>query len=228
MLVLLFVVALTVVAAAFWFRNDLNKIVPAQLALNVTPTRVLTRTPVTIFLVATSVPATPTHLPPPSALPNTAAPSPTAAPTATFPPTRTVSNQGTRVPPATGTPSPIPTVIPVPAPKLVSPTDGERIIGANKRVDLQFQPAKPLGALDWFRVQVDFLDRAGNAVSWCGFTKNSSQEFPHDFFDDSSPTLRSFLWRVNVVRSNQITPSTCDAPYDILGPSSEPWTFYWY
>jgi hypothetical protein len=221
-------IALILVAAAYWFRNDLSILVPTGLALNSTATPSVTRTPITVILVATRPLGTPTRVPPTRTPANTAAPRPTNTPTWTLTATRTVSNPGTRAPQATETPSPVPTVIPVTAPNPVSPADGERIIGANKRVDLQFQPAQPLGALEWFRLQVDFLDRAGNPVSWCEFTKNSSQEFPRDFFDDSSPTLRSFLWRVNVVRSNQITPTTCDAPYDVLSPSSDPWTFYWY
>lgn len=215
-------------AASYWFRPDLSKLVPTGLALIPTATRAVTRTPVTVVLVATRLPATATTVAHPPTLPNTDVPLPTETPTSTVTGTTNTVDSGTRLPQPTGTPSPVPTIIPVPAPKLVSPAAGERIIGANKRVELQFQPAQPPGAFEWFRVQVDFLDRSGNAVSWCEFTKNSSQEFPRDFFDDSSPNVRSFLWHVSVVRSNQVKPATCDAPYDVSSPSSDPWTFYWY
>jgi hypothetical protein len=125
-------------------------------------------------------------------------------------------------------PSPIPTAIPVSPPQLVAPVDGERISGSNKHVELTYQPAQPLAPQQFYRIQVDFLDRAGNPVSWCGFTRDAVLEFPREFFDDSSPNVRSFLWRVNVVHSNQISPTTCDAPYDTLSAPSDPWTFYWY
>lgn len=228
-LILLAALFVALIAAGYWFRTDLGKLVPTGLTLIPTATRAFTRTPITIVLIATRPPATQTRVAaPPPTLPNTAVPPPTDPPTMTVTASPTASDSETRLPPPTGTPSPVPTIIPVTAPKSVSPANGERIVGANKRVELQFQPAQPLGAFEWFRVQVDFLDRGGNAVSWCEFTKNSSQEFPHDFFDDSSPTVRSFLWHVSVVRSNQVKPATCDAPYDVLSPSSDPWTFYWY
>jgi hypothetical protein len=140
----------------------------------------------------------------------------------------TPENISTQVAQPTELPTLIPSPIPVDAPKLVSPTDGERISGANKEVLLRYQPAQELGRQDWYRVQVDFLDRNGNPVSWCGFSRESAQVFPSAYFDESSPNVRSFLWRVNVVRSNQFDPATCDAPYDILSAPSEVWTYYWY
>jgi hypothetical protein len=204
---------------------------PASIALlpAATATRANTRPPVTIVLVATLLPSTATHIPPTeSESEPTSEPSATPAPTLT--PTATVraENIETQVAQPTIPPSPIPTIVAVTPPSLVAPTDSEQIIGANKRVTLKFQPAQPLGNQEWHRIQVDFLDRSGNPVSWCDFTKESEQEFPREFFDDSSPSVRSFLWRVNVVRSNQISPSTCDAQYDPLSAPSNVWTFFWY
>ncbi len=227
-LVLLILLLVVLGGVASYFQNDLKQFIPNSIALNPTPTRTNTRPPITVILVATRPPATATRASSAPALPtgtraNTPIPSPSV--------TNTVTETRTRAPqaaPVTDTVTPIPTRVQVAAPRLVSPTDGERISGGNKRVVMQFQPAQTIGALEWFRVQVDFLDRAGNSVSWCGFTKASAQEFPREFFDDSSPNVRSFLWRVSVVRSNQITPSTCEAPYDILSEPSQVWTFYWY
>lgn len=232
-MLLLGVVAVLLIGAAIYFSNDLKKLFPVAVAVNPTPTSRVTRTPISIIVVATNPPASATPLPPTptrksTLANNTATPRPTDSPTVSTTATRPPVNAAATTPQPTETPSPIPTVIPMAAPALVSPGDGERISGSNKRVDLTFQPAQPLGAQEWFRLQVDFLDRAGNPVSWCTFTRNSSEEFPHEFFDDSSPNVRSFLWRVGVVHSNQFNPSTCDAPYDILSAPTDPWTFYWY
>jgi len=221
--VLLGIAAVLLIAAAFWYADDLRALVPTGLALNPTVTPTATRAPVAVVLVATPPPPTATRVPPTPTRAKTATASPSLAATNTLTSTRV-----TRVPQQTETPSPIPTVIPVAAPKLVSPTDGERVIGANKRIELQFQPAQPLGAQEWYRVEVNYLDREGDAVGWCDFKDKSPFEFPRNYFDESSPNVRSFLWRVNVVASNQIAPKTCDAPYDILSAASEVWTFYWY
>ena len=218
---------MALIVGAFYFESDVRRFIPATIALNATSTRTLTRAPITVVLVATRAPATSTRVPPTATHPSATVLPPTSTPTLTATATR-AANVSTQIPRATETPSPLPTAIPITPPQLVSPPDNERIIGANKRVILQFQPAQPLSAREWFRVQVDFLDRAGNPVSWCGFTKESAQEFPRDFFDDSSPSVRSFLWRVNVVRSEQIVPQTCEAQYEISSAPSEVWTFYWY
>jgi len=77
-------------------------------------------------------------------------------------------------------------------------------------------------------LQVDYLDRAGQPVSWCGWTKDATLEFPRDLFDASSPSVRSFLWRVSVVRPTQINPATCEARFEKVSAQSDAWTFYWY
>ncbi len=197
------------------------------IAIVATPTLHATRPPITVIITATPRPATKSPVPPTSTMVSSATPRPTDAP----PVTPTVTPTLTQIsgpPRATATFTTVPTPIPVPPPKLVSPTDGERIQGRNKRIVLTFQPAQPIGAPDWYRAQVDYLDRAGQSVSWCAFTKASELEFPREFFDDSSPNVRSFLWRVNVVRANQVSPTTCDAPYQLLSVPSQVWTFYWY
>ncbi len=192
-----------------------------------TPTRTFTLPPITVIITATPRPATKTATPPPTQKIN----SPTARPTqtATLSPTSTATlTQISGVPRATATFTAIPTPIPVPPPKLISPTDKEQVRGANKRIELKYQPAQPIRAQEFYRVQVDYLDRQGTPVSWCAFTQDSQVEFPREIFDDSSPAVRSFLWRVNVVRSNQFRPATCDAQYDVLSAPSDVWTFYWY
>lgn len=238
-LIILVILALALGGAALLFSNDLKSTVPIGLALNLsaTPTRADTRPPVTVILVATPLPGTPTNLPSTETrVVPTSTPSPTLAATLTAALTATLTRTATRRPANISTqvalptepPTPIPTIAALTPPTLLGPADNEQIIGGNKRVTLRFQPAQPLGAQEWHRIQVDYLDRSGNPVSWCAFTKQSEQEFPREFFDDSSPSVRSFLWRVNIVRSNQISPSTCDAPYDPLSAPSDVWTFYWY
>lgn len=228
--VLLAVVILAAAVTAFFLAPNLRGAVTRFLAgaqptlATAQPTPSATATSITVVLVATRPPSTATH------------PAPTLTrvrPTTTQTPTNTATfaitpTRPARTPGQTDTPTPVPTRVPVQPPQLVSPTDGERILGANKRVELRFQPAQKTGAQEWYRVQVDFLDRAGQPVSWCAFTKLDTFEFPREFFDDSSPTVRSFLWRVNIVRSNQVEPSTCDAPYEVLSAPSQVWTFYWY
>lgn len=218
--------------AAFFLLNNAGNPLPTGLALVASPTVSTPRPPITVVLVATQIPSTLTAVPTTEPATETATPTeppptteaPTAPPTAT----RDPQSSATIAPEPTQTASPIPTPVKVDAPALVSPLDGDRINGPNKSVMLTFQPAQSIGLQEWYRVQVDFLDRAGNPVSWCGFTKESALEFPSDFFDDSSPNVRSFLWRVNVVSSNQLAPVTCDAPYEILSAPSDVWTFLWY
>lgn len=199
---------------------------PFAAVIPVTPTRAPTRPPITVIITATPRPATKSSAASTSTRVTTNTPRPTEPPfTAT--PTRTLTPlRGTAA--ATETFTPIPSPIPVSSPKLVSPTDGERVRGANKHILLSFQPAQPIGAQEFYRLQVDYLDRAGRPVSWCAFTQQSALEFPRELFDDSSPNVRSFLWRVNVARAQQINPRTCDAPYQVLSAPSEVWTFYWY
>lgn len=225
--ILLFVLFLLLVLGGVisFFSGDLQSLAPVQLALFPTPTRSPSRPPITVILVATARPSLPpTRVPATSKPANTVTPTrPTLTPTASFTPTRIPRAPGT-----TDTPSPIPTRAPVPAPKLLSPGDGERVSGSNKHVLLRFQSVRPLNAQEWFRIQVDYLDRAGNPSGWCEFSKVGDQEFPREIFDDSSPNVRSFLWRVSVVHSTQVSPQTCDAPYETLSSSSEVWTFYWY
>lgn len=225
--VLLFGLAILALGGVWFFGKDLGKAFSAALVLNPTATTTATRAPITVIIIATRPPATATRVPPAATRANTATPRPTDSPTATSTPTRLpaqVNNQ----PRVTETFTPIPTPIPVPPPKLVAPADGERIQGANKQIVLTFQPAQPLGAQEWYRVQVDYLDRASRPVSWCAFTRDNAFKFPREIFDESSPNVRSFLWRVNVVRASQVNPTTCDAPYDILSAPSEAWTFFWY
>lgn len=224
------VLALLGLGAAFFILNGGGDLVPSGIALAPSPTAQTTRPPITVVLVATPLPATRTALPPTATqtLTPTAPPPTTVVPTKPPTATRDPESSASPVPEPTESASPIPTPVQVEAPKLVSPLDGDRISGSNKRVILAFQPAQTTRLQDWYRVQVDFLDRAGNPVSWCGFTKESAMEFPREFFDDSSPNVRSFLWRVNVVSSTQLVPVTCDAPYEILSAPSNVWTFLWY
>jgi hypothetical protein len=207
----------------------LNGFQPVATTVAIAPSPAATRGPITVILVATRSPATAIRVTP---MRTRARPTATArrtnSPTATSTPTRANAGTTARAAQITETPSPIPTSVPIIPPKLLSPSDSERIIGANKRVLLTFQPAQPISGQQWYRVQVDYLDRAGQASSWCAFTRDTVQEFPREFFDDSSPNVRSFLWRVNVVRSNEFAPITCDAPYDTLSPPSQVWTFYWF
>ncbi|MCC7163941.1 MAG: hypothetical protein IT331_15705 [Anaerolineae bacterium] len=228
-LVLVAVLALVGLGALFVFLNGGGRdLVPASIALVASPTVPTPRPPITVVLVATPLPPTVTDVPPTPTMTATEPPPTTVVPTIPFTATRAPADAASSTPAPTATSSPIPTPVPVESPRLVSPLDGDRISGPNKSVILTFQPAQTIGMTEWYRVQVDFLDRAGNPVSWCGFTKESALEFPRDFFDDSSPNVRSFLWRVNVVSSTELVPVTCDAPYEILSAPSEVWTFYWY
>ena len=229
-------IVLALLASAIFFstvganfaRSALNGFEPFRaIAIAATPTAHATRPPITVIITATPRPATKSPVPPTPVIVPSATPRPTDVPQVTPTPTHTLT-QISGPPRATATFTSIPTAIPVPPPKLVSPSDGERVQGGNKRIALAFQPAQPIGAEDWFRMQVDYLDRLGRPVSWCAFTKASALEFPRELFEDSSPNVRSFLWRVTVVRSDQISPATCDAPYQVLSVPSEVWTFYWY
>lgn len=231
MAVLVAVLALLGLGAVYFFLNDVRGLMPTGIALAPSPTAATPRPPITVVLVATALPATRTALPPtaaPTLTPTAPPPPTTVVPTKPPTATRDPASSATAAPEPTETASPIPTPVQVQAPALVSPSDGDRVNGPNKSVILTFQPAQAISLQEWYRVQVDFLDRAGNPVSWCGFTKESALEFPREFFDDSSPNVRSFLWRVNVVSSTQLVPVTCDAPYEILSAPSDVWTFLWY
>lgn len=192
--------------------------------INTTLTPSPTFAPVTVVIVATNRPITATRVPP--TLTKTASPTPvppslTSTPTLT--PTRVV-----RTPRATDTPTMTSTPAPIAAPALVSPTNQEHVGTINRNVDLSFHPNSVLGPQDWYRVQVDFLDRSDNPVSWCGWTKQSSIGFPRGYFDDSSPNVRSFLWHISIVHTSDPTPATCEAPFTKLSAQSDVWTFFWY
>lgn len=233
-MVALLVVALVALAIFFWtaganvLGSALRGFEPLRsIALGATPTVRATLPPITVLITATPRPPTKSPVPATNAVVPSATPRPTDTPAATRAPTPTLT-QISGPPRPTATFTLVPTAVPVPPPKLVSPTDGERVQDANKRIPLSFQPAQPIGAQEWYRLQVDYLDREGQPVSWCAFTKASALEFPREFFEDSSPNVRSFLWRVNVVHSDEVSPVTCDAPYQMLSVPSDVWTFYWY
>ncbi|MCG3140680.1 MAG: hypothetical protein HDKAJFGB_01791 [Anaerolineae bacterium] len=208
--------------------STLNEFEPFRaIALGATPTARATLPPITVIITATPRPTTRVPVSPTQALVASSTPAPTETPRFTATPTPTLT-QISGPPQPTATFTPVPTQVPIPPPKLVAPTDNERIQGANKRIALTFQPAQPIGAQEWYRVQVDYLDRVGQSVSWCAFTKANALDFPRELFEETSPNVRSFLWRVNVVRAEQFAPSTCDAPYQLLSAPGEAWTFYWY
>lgn len=207
--------------------SALNGFQPFTALVAASPTARATLRPITVIITATPRPATHTPVAPTQAMVASATPRASDTPETTATVTATLT-QSSGAPRVTATFTAIPTPIPVPSPKLVAPAENERIQGANKRIALTFQPAQPLGAQDWYRVQVDYLDRIGQPVSWCAFTKASAMDFPRELFDEASPNVRSFLWRVSVVRSEQFSPATCDAPYQTLSAPSEAWTFYWY
>jgi hypothetical protein len=223
--IVLVVLALILGGAAFYLAPDLSQLLPASIALNPTPTRTNTRPPVTVVLVATRPPATATPVPPTPT--HTATRVPTRVPTATAAPSET-RTPAPAEPVPTETASPVPTIIVVPPPQLVAPANGDAVHGANKSVQLDFQPAQPLRAQEWYLVEVNFIAREGYAARWCEFTRLDLLEFPKAYYEDSSASVRSFSWRVSVVRSSQISPSTCDAPYELLSDPSDLWTFYWY
>ncbi len=155
------------------------------------------------------------------------------SPSAPSVPTNTPTAAATRVT-ATAPPTPLPvtstlapTVAAVPPPVLISPTDGEKIIGAKRIIDLAFRSSVPLAANQWYRVQVDFVDRAGALFTWCGWTQQGSIQFPN-YYDEALPTDRAFHWQVRTVQTTNPNPSTCAAAATFVSSPSTPWTFYWY
>jgi hypothetical protein len=191
------------------------------------PTTSTPRTVVTVIVLAneppptvTSTPAQPTFTP---TLQSSPASKATLTPTATI---RALSPRARN----TFTPQAPPTRVATTAPRLtlVAPADGEKIIGSRKVVELSFQPLDTLGANEWYRVQVDFLNRNGEPESWCGWTQETSLRFPPEYFDDSSPVARSFKWHVNVARTDVSQPMNCEAAATMISAPSGTWTFYWY
>ncbi len=201
------------------------------------PSPTFTPRVVTVVIVLTSAP-TVTALPASTRAPTALS---SATPTATATTTPTPAGPArTRTPRASTTtrafPSPsatrgatlTPSALAIPPPRLLGPRNGEQFSGPNKKIFLSFQPSQPLRENEWYHVRVEFKDRAGATVNWCGWTKETTVQFP-SYYDDASPDDRAFAWRVNVVRTEIDLPEGCRAVTP--GNSSEPseqWTFYWY
>lgn len=85
-----------------------------------------------------------------------------------------------------------------------------------------------LAAGEFFRLQVDYIDRNGANASWCAFTRSGGIRFPKQEFDNVSPFARKLIWRVGIVKANATSTSGCEEPFEQLSAQSEVWTFYWY
>ncbi len=192
-----------------------------------TRTRAPTRTPALIVITATATDtpvllAMGTDTPLPSAT-DTLAPVTPSTPTRTVTPTRrpTVRPQVLR-------PSPSATTVLIAAPVLESPVDGQSLYGPRKRITFNFHGMAPLREHDWFRIEVDFMDRTNQFANWCGWSQSNSIDLPNAYYDDSYQMNRTFRWHVNIAETATDSPSTCAAPTIHLSAPSPEWTFYWY
>ena len=174
----------------------------------------------------------PTPTPTQTATPtNTATPTSTATPTATptstpteaeVTPTRRFTPTPTATPTVTPTPTP-----PFPVPALVSPDDGAIFIGRQQLIVLQWEPAGPLAADEWYAVRLSwsengvFEQRGGNNL------KETTWQIPADFFwgKADQETGRAYKWYVFVERVTE----TADGKKvgEPLSPPSETRTLYW-
>jgi hypothetical protein len=217
------VLALAAVAYAALNPSLLSKsISPPNTA---TPTRTPTATGVIALVVTATLPpsATPTVTQPPTVIP-TSTVNPTGTATSTPTATATRRLEATPLPSPTATPTATSYLPPI----LLAPGDGAKISGPKARVLLTFTSAMPLQANQWFRVEVIFRDRSNNFADWCGWTKDSSVQFPISYYDASWQLDRTFLWHANIAESAASPPSTCAADAIIVSPPSTEWTFYWY
>ncbi len=183
-----------------------------------------TATP-TVTRMPTSSP-TPTATPTNTATP-TSTPTPTATPTSTpTAPEATSTRRTTSTPTATPTVTPTPAP-PFPAPALVGPDDGVIIRGRDQRVVLQWEPAGPLAADEWYAVRLSwsengvFEQRGGNNL------KETAWQIPADFFwgKADQETGRAYKWYVFVERVTETADGTKVG--EPLSPPSETRTLYW-
>ncbi len=174
----------------------------------------------------------PTPTPTQTATPtNTATPTSTATSTDTPTSTPTVAaatstRRFTPTPTATPTVTPTPTP-PFPAPTLAGPDDGAIFVGSQQFVVLQWQPAGPLAADEWYAVRLSwsengvFAQRGGNNL------KETTWQIPADFFwgKADQETGRAYKWYVFVERVTE----TADGKKvgEPLSPPSETRTLYW-
>ncbi len=218
----IFVVAIA--ALAYTTLNSSAWVV--ALAPGSTPTPTATAVPtraITLLVVATTAPsATPTPTLRPAAKPTATAPLPTDTPTPTA--TRRVV-----IPPPVRTVAPAPTgSTSLAPPMLLAPVNGAKLNGSKRNIVLLFQSGVALQPDEWFRIEVVFKDREDRFANWCGWTKDSSIQFPWGYYEDSWQQDRSFHWHVSITQSLTDMPSTCAASVTEISPPSPDWTFYWY
>lgn len=117
----------------------------------------------------------------------------------------------TRAP--TATPFPTVTSTPMPAPRLLSPRDGERFSGETTEILLRWEWAGTLGQNDWFDVQMWLEGEPPQGRTW---TKQTSWQVDPMFHDNI------WNWRVVVVRGVQGASRT------EISPPSETRRFFWH
>lgn len=212
--------------------NTLGSAAPQIAAFSATATATETRAPMTVIVVATREPATATTT---AATATTQAtrslPTRTDSPTEppTDPPTVTITATitRTRVPRLTSTATRTVTPIPITAPILQSPPNEEKF-SPNEQIVFGFSSAYKLRSDEWFRLEVNYIDRSKATANWCGFTKDLSLPFPKAMFEEASPDVRQFLWHIDIVRARATATSDCNFPFEPLGARSEVWSFYWF
>lgn len=84
-----------------------------------------------------------------------------------------------------------------PAPQLVNPILGERFVGAQSKIILTWQPARPLAADEYFQVRVDYNYGEGNPQLTFS-TRATSFQLPASLY--ANPNCGVFNWQVTVMR----------------------------
>ncbi len=210
----------TILALLLWYNARL-----IFLALNQQPTLVAappttspTWTPRIVVVLAT---ATSTSIPLETPT-QTVIPSPTA--------TRTSTATATRIPPpratSTRTLTPTPTV--GPAPVVFAPNEGDKFYGPRRQIVMSWG-VTDLPADQWYRLRIEFRDRAEKLFAWCAWTREGQLIFPFVYYDESSPFDRAFRWNVQTMLTNGVPrDSGCDFPGTPVSAPSLTRTFFWY
>ncbi len=186
-------------------------------------------TPAVIYVVATQALPLPTLLLPPTVEP-TVQPSPT--PTRRGAPTATPTRRGAPTPTALA-PSSIPVILTptpatYPAPQPLAPLNASIFKGADAKIILEWQPATRAGLSEseWYMISIQYTGRDGKPAERIGWSREARWTVGQEWWNEASPTARTFQWQVTVTRIEGVDPYASPSRVPISPPSPAR-TFIW-
>ncbi len=193
--------------------------------------------PINLPLIAAPPSPTPTEvILPPTATPTETPRPPTATPTATATFTPVITITATITPTVAAVQSPVPTNTPAatptepvalrhPAPRLISPADGEEFSGSGTPIELRWEAVGTLRADEWYEIRLSYLNKndelVDRVVAW---VRNDGIPWRvgESYYDDVSLNERTFEWQITIIWDPE-----GDRRGQAVSPPSETRMFRW-